>query len=117
VTPANPEDAIPLIAIRELEIGRAEAPLRAARALEGKPAAVLDLSELHYLDWVGVDHLFHLIRGFGGKLILAGVRPQVMRLLELEQVATLLKFAPDAASARKLAQSIVAESAAAEAGR
>jgi anti-sigma B factor antagonist len=75
-----------------------------AKLETGTPRMVLDLGEIRYLDSSGVGALIRLLqkaRSLGGEIRVARLAGTPKKVLEMSNIITLLKVAPDVEAALK----------------
>ncbi len=59
---------------------------------DGAPAVVLDLSDVGFMDSTALGVLVTFHRRLGSRLVVAGVRPNVLRLLEMTKFTAVLRL-------------------------
>lgn len=104
--PGNRTDQIVVVPVGDLDLYASVAFCNAvlARLEGGTPRMVLDLGGVRYLDSSGVGALIRLLqkaRSLGGEIRVAQLTGTPRKVLEMSNIITLLKVAPDVETALK----------------
>jgi len=104
--PGTKSDQIVVILVGDLDLYASVAFCNAvmARLEGGTPRMVIDLGGVRYLDSSGVGALIRLLqkaRSLGGEIRVANIGGTPKKVLEMSNIITLLKPAPDVDTALK----------------
>lgn len=104
--PGNRTDQIIVVPVGDLDLYASVAFCNAvlARLEAGTPRMVLDLGGVRYLDSSGVGALIRLLqkaKALGGEIRVAQLTGTPRKVLEMSNIITLLKVAPDVETALK----------------
>lgn len=82
----------------DFEAAQAIGP-RVRQLIEGRAAVILDVAQIGYADSVGLESLLDIVRGFPGKVVLAGASRPLRDLLDLAQLRDVIRVFEDARAA------------------